>query len=194
MYNINKSNSFNINIFFIETRYYGLSLLQTLNRSPEGVRNTDLKVRWTPTQRTVTLAAPAWGGPTSTWRKKKALSSSRGDGQRLFLNLLKVWEWVPWKRSESFWSIFIIMMVSYHMRNSFSCKMRSNWALCCSKVNVRHFTEPICDLRIAKFSHASQFFRLVIEPTQLWAWSGRAYLQELLYKLNIVIFSPLPLH
>ena len=26
------------------------------------------------------------------------------------------------------------------------------WALCCSKVNVRRSTEPICDLRIAKFS------------------------------------------
>ena len=54
------------------------------------VINTDLKFRWTATQRTVTLAATGWGGPTSTWRKKQALSFSRGDGQRLFLTLLKV--------------------------------------------------------------------------------------------------------
>ena len=101
----------------------------------------------------MTLAATGRWGTTSTWRKKQALSFSRGDGQRLFLTLLKVWEWVPWKRSESFWSTFIIMMVSYHMRNSFSCTMKS--------------TEPICDLLIAKFSHASQFLRLIIEPTQL---------------------------
>ena len=135
------------------------------------------KCEWIPT---VTLATTGWGGATSTWRKKQAISFSRGDGQRLFLTLLKVWEWVPWKRSESFWSTFIIMMVSYHMRNSFSCTMKSSWALCCSKVIVRRSTEPICDLRTAKFSHASQFLRLVIEPTQLWAWSGRAHLQELL--------------
>ena len=111
------------------------------------------------------LAATGWGGPTSTWREKQALSLSRGDGQRRFLTLLKVWELVPWKRSESFWSTFIIMTASYQMRNSFSCTMKSSWALCCSKVNVRRSIEPICDLRIAKFLHAPQFLRLVMEPT-----------------------------
>ena len=58
-----------------------------------GSNNTDLKSKWTATLRTVTLAATGWGGPTSTWRKKQeALSFSirRGDGQRLFLTLLKV--------------------------------------------------------------------------------------------------------
>ena len=139
---------------------------------------TDLKLRWTATYRTVTLAATAWGGTTSTWREKQALSFSRGDGRRLFLTLLKVWEWVPWKRSESFWCTFIIMMVSYQMRNSFPCTVKSSLALCCSKLNVRGSIEPICDLRIAKFSHAPQFWRLVIEPTQLRAWSGRARFQD----------------
>ena len=73
------------------------------------------------------------------------------------------------------WLTFIIVMVSYHLKNSFPCTMKSSWALYCSKVNVRRSTEPICDLRIAKFSHASQFWRLVIEPTRPWAWSGRAH-------------------
>ena len=61
------------------------------------------------------------------------------------------------KRSERFWCTFIIMMVSYQMRNSFPCTVKSSLALCCSKVNVRGSIEPICDLRIAKFSHAPQF-------------------------------------
>ena len=117
---------------------------------------TDLKFRWT------------------------ATSFSWGDGRRLFLTLLTVWEWVNWKRSQRLWCTFIIMMVSYQMRNSFPCTMKSIWALCCSQVNVRRSIEPICDLRIAKFSHAPQFVRLVIEPTQLLAWSGRAHFQELL--------------
>ena len=137
--------------------------------------NTDLQFRWT-----VTLAAAAWGGTTSTWREKKALRFSRGDGRRLLLTLLKVWEWVPWKRSESLWCTIIIMMVSYQIRKSFPFKMKSSWALCCSKMNVRLSIEPICDLRIAKFSHALQFLRLVIEPTQLRAWGGRAHFQEFL--------------
>ena len=64
---------------------------------------------------------------------------------------------------------FIIMMVSYHMRNSFSCTMKSSSPLCCLKMIVRRSTERICDLRIAKFSHASQFLRLEFEPTQLQA-------------------------
>ena len=37
----------------------------------------------------MTLVATAWGGTTSTWREKQALSFSRGDGRRLFLTLLK---------------------------------------------------------------------------------------------------------
>ena len=57
------------------------------------------------------------------------------------------------------------MMESYQMRNSFPCTMKSSWPLCCSKVNVCRSIEPFCDLRIAKFSHAAQFLRLVIEPT-----------------------------
>ena len=52
--------------------------------------NTDLKLRWTATHRTVTLASTDWGGTTSTWREKQASSFSRGDGRRLFLTLLKV--------------------------------------------------------------------------------------------------------
>ena len=103
----------------------------------------------------MTLAATGRGGPTSTWREKQALSFSRGDGRRLFLTLLTVWEWVPWKRSESFWSTSIIMMVPYQMR-TFPCTTKSSWAFCCSKVNVRCSIEPICDPRIAKFSRATQ--------------------------------------
>ena len=99
---------------------------------------TDLKFRWT------------------------ATSFSRGDGRRLFLNLLTVWELVNWKRSQTFWCTFIIMMVSYQMRNSFPCTMKSSWVFCCSKVNVRLSIEPICDLRIAKFSDAPQSLWLVI--------------------------------
>ena len=91
-----------------------------------------------------------------------ATSFSRGDGRRLFLTLLTVWEWVNRKRSQRFWCTFIIMMVSYQMRNSFPCTMKSSWVFCCSKVNVRLSIEPICDLRIAKFSDASQSLWLVI--------------------------------
>ena len=91
-----------------------------------------------------------------------ATSFSRGDGRRLFLTLLTVWEWVNWKRSQRFWCTFIIMMVSYQMRNSFPCTMKSSWVFCCSKVNVRLSIEPICDLRIAKFSDAPQSLWLVI--------------------------------
>ena len=135
------------------------------------------------------------GGTTSTWQKKQALSFSRGDGQRLFLTLLKVWECrVPWKRSKSFWSTLIIMMGSYHMRDSFSCRMKSSWALCCSKVNVLRSTEPICDLRIAKFSHASQFLRLVIEPTSSGLEAVGLTYKNFFSKLNIGIFSLLHLH
>ena len=64
-----------------------------------------------------------------------ATSFSRGDARRLFLTLLTVWEWVPWKRSQRFWCTFIIMMVSYQMRNSFPCTMKSSWVFCCSKVS-----------------------------------------------------------
>ena len=68
--------------------------------------NTDLKCRWTATSRTVTLAAAAWGGTTLTRREKQTLSFSRGDGRRIFFNFISR-EWVPWKRSERFWSTFI---------------------------------------------------------------------------------------
>ena len=126
--------------------------------------------------------------------KETSFKFNRSNSQRLFLTLLKVWEWVPWKRSESFWSTFIIMMVSYHIRNSFSCTMKSIWALCCSKVNVRRSSEPICDLRIAKFSHASQFLRLVIEPTSSGLEAVGLTYKNFFSKLNIGIFSLLHLH
>ena len=72
--------------------------------------------------------------------------------------------------------------------------MKSSWALCCSKVNVRRSTEPICDLRIAKFSHASQFLRLVTEPTSSGLEAVGLTYKNFFSKLNIVIFSPLHLH
>ena len=40
----------------------------------------------------MTLAAAARGGTTLTWREKKPLNFSRGDGRRRFLTLLKVRE------------------------------------------------------------------------------------------------------
>ena len=53
-------------------------------------------------------------------------------------------------------SVYFYMMVSYQMKNPFSCTMKSSWELCYSKENVRLFIEPICDLPIATFSHAPQ--------------------------------------
>ena len=134
---------------------------------------TDLKFRWT------------------------ATSFSWGDGRRLFLTLLTVWEWVNWKRSQRLWCTFIIMMVSYQMRNSFPCTMKSSWVFCCSKVNVRLSIEPICDLRIAKFSDAPQSLWLVINHAYTHS-SGLETVgptfKNLYSKLNIVISSPLHLH
>ena len=111
---------------------------------------TDLKFRQTATYRTVTLAATAWGGTTSTWRKKQALSFSRGDGRRLFLTLLKG------LRMGSLKEIRELLVYFFHYDGVISDEKFVPF-------------EPICNLRIAKFSHAPQFVRLVIEPTQLLA-------------------------
>ena len=38
----------------------------------------------------MTLVATAWGGTTSTWREKQALSFSRGDGRTNFIEGLRM--------------------------------------------------------------------------------------------------------
>ena len=63
---------------------------------------------WPHRARWRTLAAAAWGGTTLTWREKQTLSFSRGDGRRRFFNFIEgSTKWVPWKRSEIFWTTFI---------------------------------------------------------------------------------------
>ena len=112
---------------------------------------------WPHRARWRTLAAAAWGGTTLTWREKQTLSFSRGDGRRRFFSLYWRFERMSSLKEIREILVYFYMMVSYQMRNSFSCTMKSSWALCYSKENVRRFIEPICDLRIATFSHAPQF-------------------------------------
>ena len=69
------------------SNYRTLSPLRLDTTSPLWLVITDLKFRWTATQRTVTLAAAGWGGTTLTWREKQTLSFSRGDGRRRFFSL-----------------------------------------------------------------------------------------------------------
>ena len=69
------------------------------------------------------LGAGRWIRSLPGLARKKTSSFSRGDGQRLFFNFIEgLREWVPWKRSERFWSTFIWC----HMRWGIRCLVQWN--------------------------------------------------------------------
>ena len=79
--NVTMSDEFSVKLTISQKILSDRELTEDAKESHGCVINTDLKFRWTATERTVTLAATAWGGTTSTWRKKQVeLSFSRGDG------------------------------------------------------------------------------------------------------------------
>ena len=97
------------------------------------------------------------GRTTLTWREKQTLRFSRGDGRRRFFHFIEgSREWVPWKRSERFWSTFIWWC---HIR--WGIRSLVQWKLVEHFVTLKRMLvaslSPFAIYLWATFSHTPQF-------------------------------------